>query len=58
MGNQILHGSQSMKIKKRERDNYFESLENDSEWEDVLEKHPNPDAYIHENARFFKSIKS
>ena len=43
---------------KEERDNFFKSLENDSEWEDVWGKHPNPDAYIHENARFFKSIKS
>ena len=42
---------------KRERDAFFESLETDDEWEKVWSKHPKPDAYIHENARFFKSIK-
>ena len=42
---------------KMERDKFFESLETDPEWDKVWSKHPNPDAYIQENARFFKSIK-
>ena len=42
---------------KEERDAFFESFETDDEWLKVWSKHPNPDAYIHENARFFKSVK-
>ena len=42
---------------KLERDKFFESLETDPEWDKVWSKHPNPGAYIQENARFFKSIK-
>ena len=41
---------------KQERDDFFASLETDPDWEKVWSNHPNPDAYIHENARFFKSI--
>ena len=42
---------------KKERDAFFESLETDDEWAKVWAMHPQPDAYIHENARFFKSVK-
>ncbi len=42
---------------KKERDTFFQSLETDGEWEKVWSMHPNPDAYIHSNARFLKSIK-
>ena len=42
---------------KEERDTFFSSLAKDDEWKKVWEKHPNPDAYIHSNARFFKSVK-
>ena len=46
------------KYKSREdRDAFFANLDVDPEWEKVWSKHPNPDAYIHSNARFFKSIK-
>ena len=41
---------------KQERDDFFASLETDPDWEKVWSNHPNPDAYIHENARFFRSI--
>ena len=42
---------------KNERDAFFESLETDDEWAKVWSLHPKPDAYIHQNARFFKSVK-
>ena len=42
---------------REERDAFFANLDVDPEWEKVWSKHPNPDAYIHSNARFFKSIK-
>ena len=41
---------------KQERDDFFASLETDSEWEKVWSNYPNPDAYIYKNARFFTSI--
>lgn len=41
---------------REERDAFFNSLDTDPEWERVWSKHPNPDAYIHSNARFFRSI--
>ena len=51
----MLLGLQS--IKAGGRDAFFANLDVDPEWEKVWSKHPNPDAYIHSNARFFKSIK-
>ena len=42
---------------REERDAFFANLDVDPEWEKVWSKHPNRDAYIHSNARFFKSIK-
>ena len=41
---------------KQERDDFFASLETDLQWEKVWSNHPNPDAYIYKNARFFTSI--
>ena len=42
---------------KQERDDFFfANLETDLEWEKVWSNHPNPDAYIYKNARFFISI--
>ena len=34
----------------------FWSLETDPEWDQVWSKHPNPDAYIQENARFLSQL--
>ena len=42
---------------REERDAFFANLDVDPEWEKVWAKHPNPDAYIHSNARFFSSVK-
>ena len=42
---------------REERDAFFANLDVDPEWEKVWSKHPNPDAYIHSNARFFGSVK-
>ena len=42
---------------REDRDTFFANLDIDPEWEEVWSKHPNPDAYIHSNARFFSSIK-
>ncbi len=42
---------------REDRDAFFANLDVDPEWEEVWSKHPNPDAYIHSNARFFSSIK-
>ena len=42
---------------REDRDTFFANLDVDPEWEEVWSKHPNPDAYIHSNARFFSSIK-
>ena len=41
---------------KQDRDDFFASLKTDLEWEKVWSNHPNPDAYIYKNARFFTSI--
>ncbi len=41
---------------KQDREYFFASLENDPDWDKVWSNHPNPNAYIHENARFFSSI--
>jgi hypothetical protein len=42
---------------KKERDDLFNSMGNDPEWEKVWSKHPNPSAYVHSYGKFFKSIK-
>ena len=42
---------------KKERDSFYQSLEEDDEWAKVWSVHPNPDAYLVKNARFFKKIK-
>ena len=42
---------------KKERDDLFNSMGNDPEWEKVWSKHPNPNAYVHSYGKFFKSIK-
>ena len=42
---------------REERDAFFANLDVDPDWEKVWSKHPNPDAYIHSNARFFGSVK-
>ena len=42
---------------KAEIDKFFERLETNPKWDKVWSKHPNPDAYIQEYARFFKQIK-
>ena len=39
-----------------ERNNFYENLDNNPEWDEIWNKHPNPDAYIHKNSRFFESI--
>ena len=36
--------------------NFYENLDNNPEWDEIWNKHPNPDAYIHKNSRFFESI--
>ena len=41
---------------KKERDAFFQSLGTDSEWKKVWSMHPNPNAYIQQNTRFFKSV--
>ena len=42
---------------KKERDDLFNSMGNNLEWEKVWSRHPNPNAYVHSYGKFFKSIK-
>ena len=43
---------------KEERDTFYASLvDKNEEWAKVWAAHPNPKAYIHNNSRFFKSVK-